>query len=99
MAAKLLDGKELARRIQGELTEQVVDFLQNNGVAPCLAAVLVGDDPASSVYIRNKRKACERVGVESRLHQLPAETSTGELLGLLAKLNKDVSVHGILVQL
>jgi methylenetetrahydrofolate dehydrogenase (NADP+)/methenyltetrahydrofolate cyclohydrolase len=99
MAALLLDGKALAHQIQGELAEQIVDFLQNNGVAPCLAAVLVGEDPASQVYIRNKRKACERVGIESRLHQLPAETSTEDLLSLLAKLNKDVSVHGILVQL
>jgi methylenetetrahydrofolate dehydrogenase (NADP+)/methenyltetrahydrofolate cyclohydrolase len=99
MAALLLDGKALAHRIQGELAEQVVDFLQNNAVSPCLAAVLVGDDPASQVYVRNKRKACERVGIESRFHQLPAETTTPDLLKLLAKLNKDNSVHGILVQL
>jgi methylenetetrahydrofolate dehydrogenase (NADP+)/methenyltetrahydrofolate cyclohydrolase len=99
MAAILLDGKALAQQIQGELSEQVVDFIQNNGATPCLAAVLVGDDPASSVYVRNKRKACERVGIEGRLHQLPAATTTDELLALLARLNKDAAVHGILVQL
>ena len=99
MAAKLLDGKALARRIQDELSEEVVDFIQNNGTVPCLAAVLVGEDPASQVYIRNKRKACERVGIESRLNQLPAGTTTEELLRLLGKLNKDDSTHGILVQL
>lgn len=99
MAAKILDGKELARRIQGELSEQVVDFIRNNGVAPCLAAVLVGEDPASGVYVRNKRKACERVGIESRLDRLPADTTTDDLLGILAKLNRDAAVHGVLVQL
>lgn len=99
MAATLLDGKALARQIQNELSAQVADFIQNNSVVPCLAAVLVGADPASHVYVRNKRKACERVGMESRLHELPGDTSTESLLRLLAKLNKDVSIHGILVQL
>ena len=56
-----------------ELAEEVADFIQNNGVVPSLAAVLVGDDPASEVYVRNKRAACERVGIDSRLYQLPAD--------------------------
>lgn len=99
MAATLLDGKELARQIRAEIAEEVVEFIQNNAVVPCLAAVLVGDDPASEVYVRNKRKACEAVGIESQLHRLPASISSDELLKLVAKLNKDDAVHGILVQL
>ena len=99
MRAKILDGKQLARQIRSELAEEIVEFIQNNGVVPCLAAVLVGDDPASEVYVRNKRRACEAVGIESQLHRLGADTSTDELLKLISKLNKDGEVHGILVQL
>lgn len=99
MTAKILDGKQLAQQIRAELTESVIEFIQNNGVVPCLAAVLVGDDPASEVYIRNKRRACEAVGMDSQLHRLGADTPSEELLMLVAKLNKDHSVHGILVQL
>jgi methylenetetrahydrofolate dehydrogenase (NADP+)/methenyltetrahydrofolate cyclohydrolase len=99
MPAKILDGKQLAQQIRSELAEEVVEFIQNNGVVPCLAAVLVGDDPASEVYVRNKRKACEAVGIESQLHRLSADTSQEDLLRLVAKLNKDGEVHGILVQL
>jgi methylenetetrahydrofolate dehydrogenase (NADP+)/methenyltetrahydrofolate cyclohydrolase len=99
MPATILDGKSLAQQIRSELAEEVVEFIQNNGVVPCLAAVLVGDDPASDVYVRNKRKACEEVGIESQLHRLPASTPQDELLSLVAKLNKDHAVHGILVQL
>ena len=73
MPATILDGKKLAQQIRSELAEEVVEFIQNNGVVPCLAAVLVGDDPASEVYVRNKRKACEAVGIESQLHRLPAD--------------------------
>jgi methylenetetrahydrofolate dehydrogenase (NADP+) / methenyltetrahydrofolate cyclohydrolase len=99
MPAILLDGKQLAQQIRAELAEEVVEFIQNNAAVPCLAAVLVGDDPASEVYVRNKRKACEAVGIESQLHRLPASASSDELLKLVAKLNKDEAVHGILVQL
>jgi methylenetetrahydrofolate dehydrogenase (NADP+)/methenyltetrahydrofolate cyclohydrolase len=99
MPATLLDGKQLAQQIRSELAEEVVEFIQNNGVVPCLAAVLVGDDPASEVYVRNKRKACEAVGIESQLHRLPADATADELLKLIAKLNKDDEVHGILVHL
>ncbi|MBX3414287.1 MAG: bifunctional methylenetetrahydrofolate dehydrogenase/methenyltetrahydrofolate cyclohydrolase FolD [Pirellulales bacterium] len=99
MTAVLLNGKELSREIQAEISDEVVDFLQNNATTPCLAAVLVGDDPASEVYVRNKRKACERTGIESQLHKLPADTTTDDLLKLVARLNKDADVHGILVQL
>ena len=99
MTATILSGKAMAKEIEAELAEQVADFVQNNGVAPCLAAVLVGEDPASAVYVKNKRLACERVGLESRLHRLPVETTEEELLGLVAQLNADDGVHGILVQL
>jgi len=99
LPAKILDGKALAAQIENELAEQVADFMQNNGHEPTLAAVLVGDDPASAVYVKNKRSACERVGIESRLHRLSASTTEDELLELIADLNNDDEVHGILVQL
>jgi len=99
MPATILDGKQLARQLRSELAEEVVEFIQNNGVVPCLAAVLVGDNPASEVYVRNKRRACETVGIESQLHRLGADASSDDLLKLIAKLNKDAEVHGILVQL
>ncbi len=99
MTATLLDGKAISAQIQSEIAEEVADFIQNNGAVPCLAAVLVGEDSASKVYVRNKRRACERVGVESQLHRLSANASQYDLLTLVAKLNKDHDVHGILVQL
>jgi len=101
VTAAILDGKLLARQIRDELREEVADFIQNNAEVPTLAAVLVGQDPASEVYVRNKVIACEQVGIMSRLVRLPAETSQDDLLALVAKLNrpKDEPVHGILVQL
>jgi methylenetetrahydrofolate dehydrogenase (NADP+) / methenyltetrahydrofolate cyclohydrolase len=99
MTATILDGKQLAQQIRAELTEEIIEFIQNNGVVPRLAAVLVGEDPASDVYVRNKRRACEGVGIDSKLHRLDAGITSDELLKLVAKLNKDHTVHGILVQL
>jgi methylenetetrahydrofolate dehydrogenase (NADP+)/methenyltetrahydrofolate cyclohydrolase len=99
LPATILDGKSLAAQIESELAEQVAEFIQNNAHEPTLAAVLVGDDPASSIYVKNKRAACERVGIESRLHRLNASTTEEELLELIADLNNDDDVHGILVQL
>ena len=99
MPATILDGKSLAAKIEGELAEQVAEFIQNNAHEPTLAAVLVGDDPASSIYVKNKRAACERVGIESRLHRLNTSTTEEELLQLIAEMNNDEDVHGILVQL
>jgi methylenetetrahydrofolate dehydrogenase (NADP+)/methenyltetrahydrofolate cyclohydrolase len=99
VTARILDGKAIAKEIEAELIEEVADFVENNGVAPCLAAVLVGEDPASQVYVKNKRLACERIGIDSRLHKLPATTSEEELLELVSQLNEDPEVHGILVQL
>jgi methylenetetrahydrofolate dehydrogenase (NADP+)/methenyltetrahydrofolate cyclohydrolase len=98
MTATILDGKKLAKELRSELAEEVIEFIQNNAVVPCLAAVLVGDDPGSEVYVRNKRVACEAAGIESQLHRLGADASIDELLQLVAKLNKDHDVHGILVQ-
>jgi methylenetetrahydrofolate dehydrogenase (NADP+)/methenyltetrahydrofolate cyclohydrolase len=96
-----LDGKSLARTIRLELRDEIVEFIENNGEVPTLAAVLVGDDPASEVYVRNKVKACEEVGIHSRMFRLPADASQDDLLALIAKLNraKDEPTHGILVQL
>jgi len=99
MPATILDGKQLAQQLRSELSEEVIEFIQNNGVVPCLAAVLVGDNPASEVYVRNKRRACEAVGIESQLHRLSGDATSDDLLKLIAKLNKDGEVHGILVQL
>jgi methylenetetrahydrofolate dehydrogenase (NADP+)/methenyltetrahydrofolate cyclohydrolase len=97
--AQIISGKEIAREMKSELAALVAEFIMNNGAVPRLAAVLVGDDPASDVYVRNKRKACDVVGMESELHRLPAETTQEGLLSLVAKLNRDNAVHGILIQL
>ncbi len=99
MPAYLLDGAALARQIRAELAGEVIDFIENNVAVPTLAAVLVGDDPASQVYVRNKRRDCEEVGIQSQLHRLGKDASQGDLLRLVAKLNRDDAVHGILVQL
>jgi methylenetetrahydrofolate dehydrogenase (NADP+)/methenyltetrahydrofolate cyclohydrolase len=99
MSAMILDGKGLAAELQAELAVDVADFIANNGVTPALAAVLVGENPASEVYVRNKRRACERSGMESMLHRLADDASTESVLALVHKLNGDDRVHGILVQL
>ena len=99
MSAKLLEGKSIASRIEAELAEEVADFIQNNGAPPSLTAVLVGDDPASAVYVRNKSQACDRVGIDGKLHRMPGDTSEEQLLDLIAELNADDEVNGILVQL
>jgi len=99
VTATILDGKALSAEIRAEIGQEVAAFVKSTGVVPCLAAVLVGDDPASQVYVRNKQQACQRMGIESRLHKLPASTSAEELLALVGQLNEDRTVHGILVQL
>jgi len=99
MPPVLLDGKRLAQTMQAEVAAEAEAFARQHGVRPGLAAVLVGDNPASQVYVRNKRKACEERGLASWLHALPADTTQEQLLGLLARLNADPAVHGILVQL
>jgi methylenetetrahydrofolate dehydrogenase (NADP+) / methenyltetrahydrofolate cyclohydrolase len=98
MSAVILDGKALAARIRGELTEEV-RRLRDRGVEPGLAVVLVGEDPASQIYVRNKTAACAQAGIRTFDHRLPATTSEGQLLALVATLNADPSVDGILIQL
>jgi methylenetetrahydrofolate dehydrogenase (NADP+)/methenyltetrahydrofolate cyclohydrolase len=97
--AQILDGKLLAQTMQTEIAARVASFTQKHGFRPGLAAVLVGDNPASQIYVRNKRKACENVGLQSWQHQLPAGTTQEELLRLIEQLNCDSQVSGILVQL
>lgn len=99
MTATIIDGKAIAAKIRVSLGEEVESFKAETGVTPHLAAVLVGDDPASAVYVRNKQRACDQTGMQSTLHRLSAETSESELLALVRQLNEDASVHGILVQL
>jgi methylenetetrahydrofolate dehydrogenase (NADP+)/methenyltetrahydrofolate cyclohydrolase len=99
MSAKILDGKKLAQQIRRELVDEVAAFHRETHVTPTLAAVLVGDDPASEVYVRNKRRDCEEVGIASVLEKLPATTTEAELLTVIDHLNEDSQIHGILVQL
>jgi len=93
-----IDGKAVAAVVRAEVRERVVR-LAARGIVPGLAAVLVGDDPASLVYVGNKEKACEQVGIRSLRHRLPASTSETELVALVRRLGHDADVHGILVQL
>ena len=97
MAAKLIDGRAIAAQIQRELTARVA-ALKARGVTPGLAFVRVGEDPASKVYVGRKEKACAELGIASETHVLPENTSEADLLALLAKLNADSRLHGILVQ-
>src|SRR5262249_24459868 len=99
MTARILDGKKLAETMQGQIAGDVSTFTATYGHRPGLAAVLVGDNQASQRYVRNTRRDCQRVGIESWLHELPGETTQAELLNLLSDLNADPAVHGILVQL
>lgn len=98
MAATLIDGKALAAQMREQLAQSVAE-LEQKDVVPGLAVVLVGDDPASRVYVSMKEKACAKAGIFSDEHRLPAETSQEELLALVEKLNNDVRIDGILVQL
>lgn len=99
MTAATLDGKGISKQIQAETKAKVERFVDQYSRQPVLAAVLVGDDPASQVYVRNKERACKRVGIKSQLHRLPAATTTEELLAFVGQLNQDSDVNGILVQL
>jgi methylenetetrahydrofolate dehydrogenase (NADP+)/methenyltetrahydrofolate cyclohydrolase len=99
MTARILDGKALAQTMQAEIADGVAEFVRRTGIRPGLATVLVGDNPASQTYVRNKRRSCEKAGMASSVHDLPATTSQADLLALLGRLNADRAVHGILVQL
>ena len=97
--AVLIDGKLVSAKVREKIAEEGRCLLQETGVQPGLAVIIVGEDPASQVYVRNKKKACEQVGFYSEEYALPAETTQQELDALLEKLNRDDKIHGILVQL
>ena len=99
MPAEILDGKAIAKQIQAETKQKVADFIASGGSQPKLAAVLVGEDPASQVYVRNKERACKRAGIASDLVRMPPETTTEQLLEKVNELNADAAISGILVQL
>ncbi|MEW6095818.1 MAG: bifunctional methylenetetrahydrofolate dehydrogenase/methenyltetrahydrofolate cyclohydrolase FolD [bacterium] len=98
MPAKIIDGNAIANQIREEVAKEV-EKLKTKGITPGLATILVGEDPASQVYVRNKGKACEKAGIYSDQHTLPANISEDELLKLIATLNNDTKINGILVQL
>ena len=99
MAARILNGNELAAAIRAEVAWDVAELFANTGVRPGLAAVLVGDDPASSVYVRNKRRACDAAGIFSETFRLPANATQQEVTVLINSLNANRAFHGILIQL
>lgn len=98
MANKIIDGKEISQSVLNNVTDSV-NSLKKRGINPCLSVILVGDDPASQVYVRNKEKACEKVGIISKSLRLPATISQEELENIITDLNNDKNVNGILLQL
>jgi len=98
MSARIIDGKAIALGLRGELAKKVAR-LKAGGLTPGLAVVIVGDDPASKVYVRNKAMACEAIGMHSEVHALPAQTTQAQLTALVHRLNADARIHGILTQL
>ncbi|HEY3966401.1 MAG TPA: bifunctional 5,10-methylenetetrahydrofolate dehydrogenase/5,10-methenyltetrahydrofolate cyclohydrolase [Planctomycetaceae bacterium] len=99
MPATIIDGRQIAEKLRAEIARDAAAFQTATRIIPHLAAVLVGDDPASAVYVKNKHLACEKAGLKSTLIKLPAETTQQELLAVVERLNADADVHGILVQL
>jgi len=99
VTATIIDGKALAQRVRDRIAEEVADLQRDHGITPGLAAVLVGDDPASKVYVGMKHRDCQSVGIHSRQIELPADTSQEALEELVAELNDDDAIDGILVQL
>ena len=97
--AKINDGKLISAQIREEIAEKVKEYNERTGKLPGLAVVIVGENPASQVYVRNKKKACEQVGFNSWVYEMPESTTQDELNALIDKLNEDSAVHGILVQL
>ena len=97
--AKIIDGKLISAQIREEIAEKVKEYNERPGKLPGLAVVIVGENPASQVYVRNKKKACEQVGFNSWVYEMPESTTQDELNALIDKLNEDSAVHGILVQL
>lgn len=99
MSAQIIDGKKIAEKMKEEVRQAVAQMASQHGYTPGLATVLVGDDPASSTYVRSKQKTCEDLGIRSIGHHLPSDISQAELQNLVASLNADPTVNGILVQL
>ncbi len=99
MVARVIDGKALAQGIRERIAKDVAELHARTAIRPGLAAILVGDDPASKLYVKNKEKACDAAGIYVDEHKLPASTTQAELLALIEKVNADPKVHGILVQL
>jgi len=99
VAARLIDGKTLAQQVRERLAKESAELLSRTGIKPGLATILVGDDPASHLYVKNKQKASEAAGIYIDDHKLPASTTQAELLALIGKMNVDPKIHGILVQL
>lgn len=99
MAAKIIDGQAMAAQIREEVKEEVAQLTSKYGMPPGLEVILIGEDPASAIYVRNKGRASEKVGVRSQTHHLPATVTTEEVLDLVDRLNADQTVHGFLVQL
>jgi methylenetetrahydrofolate dehydrogenase (NADP+)/methenyltetrahydrofolate cyclohydrolase len=97
--AQLIDGKRISADIRAELKQETKAFIEKTGITPKLTVILVGEDPASQVYVRNKGRACEEIGFEAEQITLPATTTLEELDALVDRLNADSTVHGILVQL
>lgn len=98
MTAKIIDGKAVAKQVRADL-KQEVEKLAVKGITPGLAVLIVGDNPASKVYVSQKHKACEEVGLHSEIHQFPADVSQDEVLKRIAQLNADPNIHGMIVQL
>ncbi len=99
MTAQILDGKATGAWLRERIANDVKSLIQQGGPQPCLVAILVGEDPASQVYVRNKHRACEQAGIGGEVKRLPATTSQAELISQIDALNRDDTVHGILVQL
>ncbi len=99
MTAQIIDGKAISEKIREQIKQEVSELFKLHQIQPGLAVVLVGEDPASQIYVRNKAKACEKVGIQSFPYHLPADTSAEQLSHLLQNLSVDPQVHGILVQL
>ena len=99
MTARIIDGKAVARKLRAEYADRVTRLVEQHGLRPGIAVILVGDNPASKVYVRNKIAACKDTGILSELIELAASTSEEEVLARIDHLNEDPTIHGILVQL
>ena len=97
--AKIIDGKKIAAEVREDIADRAAKFQAEHGIKPGLAVIIVGDDPASAVYVRNKHQACEQVGFYSEVIEMSADTTMSQLLGKIDSLSRDERIHGILVQL